>query len=78
MSTVFVAPCLAARIVSLGESTHGSREMFRLKHRLIEWLVTELGLGVVCFETGLPEAMPIDSYVLGGEGDPGIRGRDRG
>ncbi len=26
-------------IVSLGESTHGSKEIFQMKHRLVEYLV---------------------------------------
>ena len=30
-----------ARIVSLGEPTHGNREVFQMKHRLLEYLVTE-------------------------------------
>ena len=28
-----------ARIVSLGEATHGTREFFQLKHRIIEYCV---------------------------------------
>src|SRR5262249_55826105 len=32
-----------ARIVSLGEATHGTREFFQLKHRLLELCVSELG-----------------------------------
>jgi hypothetical protein len=32
-----------ARIVSMGEATHGTREFFQLKHRLLEFLVTEMG-----------------------------------
>ena len=32
-----------ARIVSLGEATHGTREFFQLKHRLIEYCVANIG-----------------------------------
>jgi erythromycin esterase len=32
-----------ARIVSLGEATHGTREFFQLKHRMLEFLATEMG-----------------------------------
>jgi len=35
-----------ARIVGLGEATHGTREFFQLKHRLLEWLVSERGFDV--------------------------------
>ena len=44
-----------ARIVALGEATHGTREFFQLKHRLLEFLVTKMGFTVfgilseVCF-----------------------------
>jgi hypothetical protein len=30
-----------ARIVALGEATHGTREFFQLKHRMLEFLATE-------------------------------------
>src|SRR5678809_272309 len=32
-----------ARIVSLGEATHGTREFFQLKHRMLEFLATQMG-----------------------------------
>ena len=31
-----------AQIVALGEGTHGTHEFFRMKHRLIEFLVREI------------------------------------
>src|SRR5262245_44779756 len=36
-----------ARIVALGEATHGTREFFQLKHRLIEFCVAELGFSII-------------------------------
>ena len=35
-----------ARIISLGEATHGTREFFQMKHRMLEYLVTELDFNV--------------------------------
>ena len=32
-----------ARIVALGEATHGTREFFQMKHRMLEFLVKEMG-----------------------------------
>src|SRR5437870_4722953 len=32
-----------ARIVSLGECTHGTREVFQMKHRLLEYLASQRG-----------------------------------
>lgn len=59
-----------ARIVSLGEATHGTREFFQLKHRIFRHLVEKEGFTAFAFEAALPEAMDIDHYVQTGEGDP--------
>jgi erythromycin esterase len=58
-----------ARIVSLGEATHGSREFFTMKHRVLEFLVEEKGFTIFAIEANLPEADAIDDYVLHGIGD---------
>lgn len=65
-----IEPLRGATIVGLGEPTHGSREVFQLKHRLVEMLVARLGFTVVAFEAGWPEAAAVDRYVRYGEGDP--------
>jgi erythromycin esterase-like protein len=59
-----------ARIVSLGEATHGTREFFQLKHRLLEFLATEMGFTIFSIEANLPEAYRMNDYVLTGSGDP--------
>lgn len=59
-----------ARIVSLGEATHGTREFFQLKHRMLEFLVNELGFNVFAIEATMPESFDINEYVLTGKGDP--------
>jgi len=59
-----------ARIVSMGEATHGTREFFQLKHRLLEFLVTEMGFTVFALEANWPESLAVNRYVLTGEGDP--------
>ena len=59
-----------ARIVSLGESTHGSREIFQMKHRLVEFLVKEMGFSIFSIEANMPEAYRVNDYVLTGKGDP--------
>lgn len=57
-----------ARVVGLGEGTHGTREFFQLKHRLIEYLVEKKGFRAVAFEAGRAEARRVNEYVLGGRG----------
>lgn len=59
-----------ARIVAVGEQTHGTSEFFRLKGRLLEYLVREKGFTLFAIEANLPEAERLNRYVLTGEGDP--------
>ena len=59
-----------ARIVSLGEPTHGNREVFQLKHRMIEYLVEEMGFNIFALECPFGEAFDVNRYVIDGIGDP--------
>jgi erythromycin esterase len=59
-----------ARIVSLGEASHGTREIFQMKHRLLEYLVKEKGFTVFAIEANWPESQAADRYIKTGEGDP--------
>jgi erythromycin esterase len=58
-----------AQVVALGEATHGTREFFQLKHRVLEYLVSEMGFTVFAIEANWPESLAIDDYVLHGKGD---------
>lgn len=59
-----------ARIIGLGEATHGTREFFQFKHRLVRYLVEELGMRVFTWEANFAESLAIDRYIRTGEGDP--------
>jgi erythromycin esterase-like protein len=59
-----------ARIVSLGEATHGTREFFQLKHRMLEFLAAEMGFTIFSIEANMPEAYRLNDFVLTGRGDP--------
>jgi erythromycin esterase-like protein len=59
-----------ARIVSLGEATHGTREFFQLKHKMLEFLATEMGFTIFSIEANMPEAYRLNDFVLTGNGDP--------
>lgn len=61
----------SARIVAMGESTHGTREFFKLKHRMFEFLVEQMGFTVFALEAIQPEARSVNEYVQNGVGDPG-------
>ena len=58
-----------ARIVGLGESTHGTSEFQRAKHRLLEFLVKEMGYTAFAMEAGYSETQPMNDYVLHGTGN---------
>ncbi len=57
-----------ARVVGLGESTHGTREFFQVKHRLLEYFVRELGFTVFAIEANQLAVQKINAYVKGGSG----------
>lgn len=59
-----------ARVVAMGEATHGTREFFQFKHRMFEFLVEELGFTVFGIEGNWPESLRVNEYVAGGKGDP--------
>ncbi|MFN0131814.1 MAG: erythromycin esterase family protein [Phycisphaerales bacterium] len=59
-----------ARIVSLGEATHGTREAFQMKHRMLEYLCTNMGFSIFSIEASMPESFRLNEYVLDGKGDP--------
>jgi len=59
-----------ARIVSLGEATHGTSEFFQMKHRILRFLVKEMGFTLFGIEATWPESNLVNDYVHSGMGDP--------
>ena len=59
-----------ARIVAMGEATHGTRQFFELKHRMLEFLAEKMGFTVFAIEANWPESLAVNDYVLNGRGDP--------
>ena len=59
-----------AHLVALGEATHGTREFFQLKHRVLEFLVSQMGFNIFAIEASFPDALVVNQYLLTGEGDP--------
>jgi erythromycin esterase len=57
-----------AAIVGLGESTHGTREFFLVKHRLLEYLVRDVGFTVFAIEANQLAVERVNRYVQGGDG----------
>lgn len=59
-----------ARLVALGEATHGTHEFFAMKLRLLQFLVEELGFTDFAMEASWAEANLVNRFVHTGEGDP--------
>ncbi|MEH7137009.1 erythromycin esterase family protein, partial [Priestia megaterium] len=60
----------SASIVGLGEATHGAHEVFTMKHRIVNYLVSEKGFVNLVLEEGWDRALELDRYVLTGKGNP--------
>lgn len=58
-----------AKIVSLGEGTHGTSEFFKMKHHIVKFLAEEMGFTVFAIEANMPEARRVNDYILYGKGD---------
>jgi len=56
-----------ARVVGLGEATHGTREFFQFKHRMVEFLVREMNFSVFAIEANYSGCLKINDYVTGGK-----------
>jgi protein-L-isoaspartate(D-aspartate) O-methyltransferase len=55
-----------ARVVLLGECTHGTSEFYRMRARITKELVARRGFQFVAVEADWPDAARIDDHVLGG------------
>jgi erythromycin esterase len=52
-----------ARIVALGEASHGTLEFFQMKQRLVEYLVRRKGFTVLAMEMNWPDVLSFDRYI---------------
>lgn len=57
-----------ARIVALGENSHGSSSIYKLKLGLVKYLVQNLGFTIFALEMPVADAEVINQYVLFGKG----------
>lgn len=55
----------SSQVVGLGEATHGNKEFFQMKHRLIKFLVEDLDFDTVVMECPEERAKSIDQYIKG-------------
>jgi len=60
-----------ARIVLLGEATHGTHEFYVQRARITKRLIKEHGFNAVAVEADWPDACRVNRYVRGQNRDPG-------
>ncbi|MEO8402104.1 MAG: erythromycin esterase family protein [Gammaproteobacteria bacterium] len=59
-----------AKVVGLGEGTHGTHEFFQMKHRMVQYLVQKKGFTIFAIEGSMPQADLLNDYILNGKGNP--------
>lgn len=65
----FIEAVRDARIIGLGEPTHGTAEVFQLKHRLIRQLIIQGDVRHIVLEASVGEGTDFDDYISGRSDD---------
>jgi erythromycin esterase len=55
-------------IIGLGEATHGTKEFFMMKHRLVEFLVEKMGFHTFAIEANMPYCEAVNDYICHDKG----------
>ena len=70
-----------ARIVLIGESSHGTHEFYEARAEITKWLIEEKGFCAVAAEADWPDAYRVNRYVRGlgadGSADEALSGFER-
>lgn len=61
-----------ACLVVLGEASHGSKEFFKLKHKIFRFLVEQMGFTSLTLEASWSQAMYIERVINAGVGHPNV------
>ncbi|WP_340075989.1 erythromycin esterase family protein [Leptobacterium sp. I13] len=59
-----------SKIVALGEASHGSKEIFKMKHRIIKYLKEHMGFDIFSIEANMPESYMLNNYIVQNQGKP--------
>lgn len=59
-----------SKIVGLGESTHGSSEIYQMKYRMSEYLIAQKNFNVFSLEANMPESFLMNHYIQEEKGAP--------
>jgi len=58
-----------SKVVGLGENSHGSSEIFKMKNRIIQYLAANHGFDIFSIESIMPRTYRMNDYTIRGEGD---------
>ncbi len=74
IETADLAPLIArigaARVILLGEATHGTAEFYAMRARITQALIEQAGVRIVAVEADWPDARQIDRFVRGSTAAP--------
>jgi len=59
-----------SKVIGLGENSHGSSEIFKMKNRMIQYLGDIHNFDIFSIESFMPTAYKLNDYTVRGEGDP--------
>ena len=59
-----------ARIIALGEGTHGTNQFFNTKDQIVRFAAEEYKNVVFAMEANMPEAKRVNDYIINGKGNP--------
>lgn len=60
----------SARIIALGEGTHGTSQFFNTKDQIVRFAAEEYKDVVFAMEANMPEAKRVNDYITNGKGNP--------
>jgi erythromycin esterase len=60
----------SAKVLAVGEACHGTREFTQLTHRLIVFLIEQLGFTAFGIEADPADTVALNAYILQGTGNP--------
>ena len=61
--------CEKAKVVLLGEATHGTHEFYEARSEITKRLIEELGFNAVAVEADWPDSWWVNEFVTGSDGD---------
>jgi erythromycin esterase len=57
------------QVIGIGHASHGTHEFYKMTHRLLKFLVTEMGFTAFTLESSFSNCEPINEYILTGKGN---------